>query len=253
MARFSAVDFRNPQSWNRYTYVRNSPLTLVDPGGTVDINPGFTYEMMGAEGSGGFDCQVDGLDASCQMAYAELQGGGAAQCPENNCGIGTSTPYQCLDAVCGYMSNQYVATHENEWNGVLYSNAEWATFLTDAVDAQRQALADAIVAANPNLTYDNVYSNLQYDHTQGGNANFVYLGDLNDLSFIPDYDTGGGNSSREGGIPSIHMPGATDDGLAILHLDSANPLWGFGLGAFLHGLIDVGFGNINPRVPMGPW
>jgi hypothetical protein len=34
------------------------------------------------------------------------------------------------------------------------------------------------------------------------------------------------------------------------HLDTANPSWGFGLGLFIHGFVDVLLGNINPSVPM---
>jgi AcrR family transcriptional regulator len=34
--------------------------------------------------------------------------------------------------------------------------------------------------------------------------------------------------------------------------DSAGPLWGFGLGAFIHGFVDVFLGGINSNVPMGP-
>jgi len=189
------------------------------------------------------------VDATCNMVQATVNGGGAVPCPNNNCGIGTSTPYQCVGSVCGYMSNQYVGTHENEYNGVLYSNTEWQTFLTNAREAQRQALADAIVAANPSLDWNTVYGNLTYLSTKGGNADFAYSGDLNDLSFIPGYASGGREVlSRFGGIPSIHMPGDY-----ILHLDSGNPLWGFGLGAFVHGFVDVLLGNINPSVPMGPW
>jgi hypothetical protein len=188
------------------------------------------------------------------MAYSELQGGGAVQCPNNNCGIGSATPYQCLDAACGYMSTEYVATHENEWNGVLYSDGEWQTFLSDQVDAQRQALADAISYASGSpdgSNWDYIYSNLSPlpDGTKGGNANFSWTGDPNFINFIPGYDPGGCEvTCRFGGIPSIHMPGGY-----ILHLDSGNPIWGFGLGAFVHGFVDVLLGNINPSVPMGPW
>jgi len=35
-AGMAAVDSSNPQTWNRYAYVRNSPLTYVDPDGTSD-------------------------------------------------------------------------------------------------------------------------------------------------------------------------------------------------------------------------
>ena len=34
-AGLGAVDFSNPQSWNRYGYVGNNPLNLTDPSGLV--------------------------------------------------------------------------------------------------------------------------------------------------------------------------------------------------------------------------
>ena len=239
--------------WNLYAYVDNNPLTGIDPTG-LKRDPELVFL-----GGGGFaGCSADGVDTPCGMVQSMLGPqtfpgdnsiGGAVQCPNNNCGIGTATPYQCVGSVCGYMSNQYVATHENEYNGILYSNSEWQTFLTNRIGAQQQALADAIVAANQNLDWNTVYGNLRWLYTQGGNANFAYDGNLSDLSFIPGYATGGCEvKCRYGDIPSVHMPGNY-----ILHLDSGNPLWGFGLGALAHGFIDVLLGNINPTVPMGPW
>jgi hypothetical protein len=87
-------------------------------------------------------------------------------------------------------------------------------------------------------------------NTVGGNGDFNWSGaPLSDLSFIPGYNVGGCEvTCRFGDVPSIHMPGGGQ-----LHLDSGNPLWGFGVGALVHGFIDVGLGNINPSVPMGPW
>jgi hypothetical protein len=187
------------------------------------------------------------------MVSAALGARGASACPNNSCLIGTSTPYQCVGSVCGYMSNDYGAAHRNEYNGILYTNGQWQTFLTDRVDAQRQALADAISYASGSpdgSNWDSIYASLQYvkNGTIGGNANFKWTGDLGLISFIPGYLAGGCEvTCRFGGVPSIHMPGNY-----ILHLDSGNPLWGFGLGAFVHGFVDVLLGNINPNVPMGP-
>lgn len=96
------------------------------------------------------------------------------------------------------------------------------------------------------------YADLSYVKTTGGNPNFIWLGDPSDLSFIPRYgdDSCPGMLCRVGGVPSIHWHDSADDGSAILHLDHGNPLWGFGLGAFVHGFIDVLLGNINPSVPI---
>jgi RHS repeat-associated protein len=242
-----AVDPTNPQTWNRYAYVGDNPLSRIDPTGMVDINPGMMYAMMG--GGGGMDCNIDGLSAPCSVAYSLLQGGGAVQCPNNNCGIATSTPFQCLDVACGYMSNQFVATHENEWNGILYSASEWQTFLTDRIDAQRQALADAI-STNSDLTWQQAYDSLQYVQTKGGNADFKWDPSVTGLTVdqigldIPLLDSGGCELlCRLGTSPSIHYNNS------MFHLDNVSAAWAFPLGLLGHGLIDFGIGNINGSVP----
>jgi hypothetical protein len=45
-------------------------------------------------------------------------------------------------------------------------------------------------------------------------------------------------------MPSLHFDNS------MFHLDTANPLWGFGFGLVVHFTADVVFGNINPSVPM---
>jgi hypothetical protein len=130
--------------------------------------------------------------------------------------------------------------------------------LTDRVDAQREALADAISTASDKdyITWDYAYNHLQYDstkQTQGGNANFDWTGAPTEIAFVPGADAGGCEMTcRFGGVPSIHAHGRNPDKQPILHLDSASLIWGYGLGAFLHAVIDVGLGNINTHVPMGP-
>jgi RHS repeat-associated protein len=59
MGRFLSVDpyldLRKatgyPQNWNRYSYVRNNPINLVDPDGRDDVNIGPDFEVAGAPGS----------------------------------------------------------------------------------------------------------------------------------------------------------------------------------------------------------
>jgi len=54
-AGLDAVDPNNPQSWNRYAYVQNSPLNLIDPLGldTVPCGDGFCTTVTDPIGSGG--------------------------------------------------------------------------------------------------------------------------------------------------------------------------------------------------------
>jgi RHS repeat-associated protein len=53
-AGMAAVDPTNPQSWNRYAYVNNSPLNLVDPTGLeVAVNGGsFSFSLFGTGPNG---------------------------------------------------------------------------------------------------------------------------------------------------------------------------------------------------------
>src|ERR1700722_12595196 len=104
-------------------------------------------------------CQQDGLDQSCATVYATLAGGSAAQCPNNNCGIGTATPYQCLDAVCGYMSYQYAGTHANEVNGQLLTDSQYNAYMVathpDQVTGQYYRLSGNLANVfGPGVTAD---------------------------------------------------------------------------------------------------
>jgi len=75
-----------------------------------------------------------------------------------------------------------------------------------------------------------------------------------DLSFLPGCASGGeGPSCRFGGLPSIHEPGLDphNNNVPMLHLDTGNPFWGWGLGFLVHWGVDMGLGNINGSVPFG--
>jgi RHS repeat-associated protein len=67
-AALSAVNPSNPQSWNRYAYVVNSPLTATDPLGLFQdaVTP-----------SGDGNCAIDGQSVSCAaMQGLASEGGG---------------------------------------------------------------------------------------------------------------------------------------------------------------------------------
>lgn len=236
---FVTPDHHWPRAWRRrYAYVRNNPVSRIDPTGMVDINPGMMYAMM--SGGGGMDCNMDGVSTPCGMVYSAIQGGGAAQCPNNNCGIGTATPYQCLDVVCGYFSNDYVATHENTCGGILCTDSEHTQWVTGnnlaAVNGQREALAQTI-AANSGMSYAAALQSLSAScmYVQGGNCNFDALNGLG-----PDSVDCGGDPRCNG----IHFPGIDPDtGNYYVHLDTSNPFYGDVFSFLEHGFVDVFLGN----------
>lgn len=90
---------------------------------------------------------------------------------------------------------------------------------------------------------DLVYQALRYDNTVGGNANYEWKFPLD-----PQNDLAGLSNGRIPGMPSIHLKPRGDE--FRLHVDTANPASMIPLGAIVHGLADVVFGNINGRIPI---
>jgi len=62
-----AVTLTNPQTWNRYAYVGNSPLTNIDPLGLKSCPE---CHFLGFGGAGG--CSLDGVDTICVLVQALL-------------------------------------------------------------------------------------------------------------------------------------------------------------------------------------
>jgi RHS repeat-associated protein len=72
----AASNYQNPQSWNRYAYVLNKPLTLVDPRGE-DYCP--------QNGAMGCAYDIEGVHVTASYFYSLMQAGFIAQCPANKC------------------------------------------------------------------------------------------------------------------------------------------------------------------------
>jgi RHS repeat-associated protein len=93
-AGLAAVDPTDPQSWNRYAYVRNSPLDNIDPLGLCGDSPLPCFASGpkvprphlpysgGGGGGAGMTCIWDGVESDCGMVMSALASGAAALCPQ---------------------------------------------------------------------------------------------------------------------------------------------------------------------------
>jgi len=110
-AGLGAVDPTNPQTWNRYAYVRNNPTGLVDPRGLDDNER----------------CTLDGVKSICRFMVALESEGIVAQCPDNYCPIGI----QLHDIGGGYASfyvrDPNLVLNCTNYSGNAQTNCLWST------------------------------------------------------------------------------------------------------------------------------
>jgi hypothetical protein len=207
---------------------------------------------------------VDGLQASASTVNALQNMGAGVQCPNDVCsGFSNDGQYGQFFAfeggTQGYFDPSDLNDGINALGGHLYSNSQLRSLIDNAVEVQKEALADKISLASDSpdgSDWDKIYEGLHAVTDpignyviHGSNAVFSWVGDQDLLPFVSQvaWDKGGCLfSCRYGSLDQIHYH--NDD----FHLDTIGANWGFGLGLILHGIIDYGFGNINPGIPRNP-
>jgi len=264
--------------WNQYAYTTN-PNSFVDPSGLVKSDCIWTGGCgapcnalcSGGGGGGGGNygggpggCSLDGAPVDCGSLFGVggLGGNGVEGCPNNVCsGFNSSGQYFEFVAgaggATGYVTLSDILQGISEWNGSFYTSSQLDNMISALVESQKEALADAISNASSSAdgsNWDDIYKSLTYNGIEGGHADFSWnwVGDPSEnpdptLAATANWPSGGCVfSCRYGFMDQIHLNNNA------FHLDTVGANWAFPLGAMLHGLIDYGFGNINPGIPMLP-
>jgi len=156
-----AVRLSNPQSWNRYVNVLNSPMNAVDPLGLglCDVH---VYDYPGCIGGpggfpGGGTCMVDFGLADCGEAFSIVSSGAGVQCPNNACnGINSHGKPVYFWAPANGPGNFYTFSGP----GALYYSVNQAgiaagkLFIAASVAIQREFFGTVSQDANGVFTYN---------------------------------------------------------------------------------------------------
>ncbi len=106
---YGSYDPSNPQSFNRYVYAMDSPLSYVDPLGldgpcsTFEDgdSPDSDYCYDASLGAPGY--YLDGVPVPASIAQGALESGAAVGCPDNDCAGVTAFPNGEIDQLVGYL------------------------------------------------------------------------------------------------------------------------------------------------------
>jgi len=141
-AGLAAVDPTNPQTWNRYAYVGNTPLNAIDPLG-LDPCYSASCEANGQTDNGGYGygndptgfangtITVDGVPVDAATAAAALASGGGVIC--QGCGPGTfiaanNVVYQWIPGI------SYTTTQAGDGTLIVNANRTWQAEEVGTID-----------------------------------------------------------------------------------------------------------------------
>jgi RHS repeat-associated protein len=164
----AVMDVTSPQTWNRYAYVMNNPVSNIDPTGLVTINPNW---YMGFAGGG--NCTMDGADMPCNVVQATVNGGGAAQCPNNNCQGVT------LNNFGEFYRNNYNANPDIfQYDDSGFYPTHWvSTFLGNAGDGLPSSVLCVYIGSNCDIPLNGAFfqGNRQLWRNASGAANAAFI------------------------------------------------------------------------------